>query len=234
MKTLLLLSSLALTCVPAFAASNSSPKIAEVDKAANTLNIDKLQQLSTATQDYEAAYANYRLAISANVMGQKTIADNALASAQASLEILTNSQADAESLALLSSVYGMQIALDNSKGAELGIKSANAIAQAEQLAPLNPRVTLVKAIAAYNTPAMFGGSMQVAKTLASSAIERFNQPCENICWGEAEAYTWRGLAKQELGDAQGAIEDWQQALQVEKDYGWAKFLLQQNQQISAK
>ena len=106
--------------------------------------------------------------------------------------------------------------------------------KAEQLAPLNPRVTLVKAIAAYNTPAMFGGSMQQAKTLASSAIERFNQPCENICWGEAEAYTWRGLAKQELGDAQGAIEDWQQALQVEKDYGWAKFLLQQNQQISAK
>jgi len=173
MKTLLLLSSLTLACTPAFAASNSSSNIAEADKAANTLNIDKLQQLSTVTQDYEAAYANYRLAISANVMGQKTMAENALASAQASLETLTNSQADAESLALLSSVYGMQIALDNSKGAALGIKSANAIAQAEQLAPLNPRVTLVKAIAAYNTPAMFGGSMQVAKTLASSAIERF-------------------------------------------------------------
>ncbi|MGL4221955.1 MAG: hypothetical protein ACRCSS_15150 [Shewanella sp.] len=234
MKTLLLLSSLTLACTPAFAASNSSSNIAEVDKAANTLNIDKLQQLSTVTQDYEAAYANYRLAISANVMGQKTMAENALASAQASLETLTNSQADAESLALLSSVYGMQIALDSSKGATLGRKSAKAIASAEQLEPQNPRVALIKAIAAYNTPVMFGGSMQNAKTLASTAIERFAQTCDTICWGEAEAYTWRGLAKQELGDTQGAMEDWQQALQVEKDYGWAKFLLQQNQQISAK
>lgn len=234
MKTLLLASSFVLISTHSFAATPSNTNITNVDAASNAMNLTQLQQLSGSTQDYDKAYANYRLAISANVMGQKTLASSALSAAQTTLEALETSQANAESLALLSSVYGMQIALDNSKGATLGMKSAKAIASAEQLEPQNPRVALVKAIAAYNTPAIFGGSMQNAKTLATTAIERFAQPCDNICWGEAEAYTWRGLAKQELGDSQGAIEDWQQAIKVQADYGWAKFLLQQNQQLSAK
>ena len=234
MKTLLLASSFLLISTHSFAATPSNTNITNVDAASNAMNLTQLQQLSGSTQDYDKAYANYRLAISAKVMGQKTLASSALSAAQTTLEALETSQANAESLALLSSVYGMQIALDNSKGATLGMKSAKAIASAEQLEPQNPRVALVKAIAAYNTPAIFGGSMQNAKTLATTAIERFAQPCDNICWGEAEAYTWRGLAKQELGDSQGAIEDWQQAIKVQADYGWAKFLLQQNQQLSAK
>ncbi|MCU8013743.1 tetratricopeptide repeat protein [Shewanella sp. SM74] len=234
MKTLLLASSFMLISTHTFAATPSNTNITNVDAASNAMNLTQLQQLSGSTQDYDKAYANYRLAISANVMGQKTLASSALSAAQTTLEALETSQANVESLALLSSVYGMQIALDNSKGATLGMKSAKAIASAEQLEPQNPRVALVKAIAAYNTPAIFGGSMQNAKTLATTAIERFAQPCDNICWGEAEAYTWRGLAKQELGDSQGAIEDWQQAIKVQADYGWAKFLLQQNQQLSAK
>ena len=234
MKTLLLASSFVLISTHSFAATPSNTNITNVDAASNAMNLTQLQQLSGSTQDYDKAYANYRLAISANVMGQKTLASSALTTAQTTLEALETSQANAESLALLSSVYGMQIALDNSKGATLGMKSAKAIAGAEQLEPQNPRVALVKAIAAYNTPAIFGGSMQNAKTLATTAIERFAQPCDNICWGEAEAYTWRGLAKQELGDSQGAIEDWQQAIKVQADYGWAKFLLQKNQQLSAK
>lgn len=234
MKTLLLASSFLLISTHSFAATPSNTNITNVDAASNAMNLTQLQQLSGSTQDYDKAYANYRLAISANVMGQKTLASSALSAAQTTLEALETSQANAESLALLSSVYGMQIALDNSKGATLGMKSAKAIASAEQLEPQNPRVALVKAIAAYNTPAIFGGSMQNAKTLATTAIERFAQPCDNICWGEAEAYTWRGLAKQELGDSQGAIEDWQQSIKVQADYGWAKFLLQQNQQLSAK
>ncbi|MGL5025955.1 MAG: hypothetical protein ACRC6P_08270 [Shewanella oncorhynchi] len=234
MKILLLASSFLLISTHSFAATPSNTNITNVDAASNAMNLTQLQQLSGSTQDYDKAYANYRLAISANVMGQKTLASSALTTAQTTLEALETSQANAESLALLSSVYGMQIALDNSKGATLGMKSAKAIASAEQLEPQNPRVALVKAIAAYNTPAIFGGSMQNAKTLATTSIERFAQPCDNICWGEAEAYTWRGLAKQELGDSQGAIEDWQQAIKVQADYGWAKFLLQQNQQLSAK
>ncbi len=130
MKTLLLASSFMLISTHTFAATPSNTNITNVDAASNAMNLTQLQQLSGSTQDYDKAYANYRLAISANVMGQKTLASSALTTAQTTLEALETSQANAESLALLSSVYGMQVALDNSKGATLGMKSAKAIASA--------------------------------------------------------------------------------------------------------
>jgi tetratricopeptide (TPR) repeat protein len=126
----------------------------------------------------------------------------------------------------------MQIGNNPVKGALYGAKSNKAMAQATELEPANPRVTLVKAIMAYNTPAMFGGSKQSAVELSSKAIELYAQPCQQVCWGHAEAYTWRGLAKQELGDKAGAIADWTKATEVEPSYGWAKFLLMQQQSYS--
>lgn len=133
MKKLLLISSLSLISTPILAQSN--PNITSIDAAANSMNIAILQQLSDSNQDYNRAYAHYRLAISANIMGQKSLASESLNSAQTVLEALSQSQANAESLALLSSVYGMKIALDPSQGVVLGMKSAKAIASAEQLAP---------------------------------------------------------------------------------------------------
>ena len=205
-------------------------EIPAIDAASNTMNISALQNLSQQTQDYDRAYANYRLAITANILGQGETAVNALISAQATLENLD--QADADNLALLASVYGMQIALDSNRGASLGPKIGQALAQAQALEPSNPRIVLVEAISAFNTPVMFGGSMKKALDLSTKAIELYNNPCDDICWGHAEAYTWRGLAKQNMGDAQGAIADWQSAIEVQPDYGWARFLIQQNQAMT--
>lgn len=71
--------------------------------------------------------------------------------------------------------------------------------------------------------------MQNALTYSNKAISEFDNPCDEICWGEAEAYTRQRLAKQVLGDKRGATQDWLQALQIQPDYGWATFLLQQDQ-----
>lgn len=232
MKILLLMTSLGLFGYSGLANASTMDlpaQLSDIDKAANSLNIEGLQQLTNTTQDYANAYANYRLAISANVMGQKSIASDALSAASHTLESLIERQADVEYLSLLVSVYGMQIALDSSKGATLGLKSSNAIKRAEALDAHNPRLILVKAISAFSTPIIFGGSMQNALTYSNKAISAFNNPCNEICWGEAEAYTWRGLAKQALGDTQGATQDWLHALQIQPDYGWATFLLQQDQ-----
>lgn len=222
MKTSIIIASIAL--LPSLTHANEIPAI---DTASNTMNVAALQNLSQQTQDYDRAYANYRLAITANILGQSETAINALTSAQATLENLD--QADAENLALLASVYGMQIALDSSRGASLGPKLGQALAQAQLLDPTNPRVVLVQAISAFNTPVSFGGSMKKAIELSSKAIALYEAPCDEICWGHAEAYTWRGLAKQSTGDSQGAIADWQAAVEVQADYGWANFLLKQNQ-----
>ena len=134
---------------------------------------------------------------------------------------------DTESQALLAAVYGMQIGMDPMKGVILGPKVNATLDNANEQQPNNPRVLLVKAISAYNTPAMFGGGSGNAIEFSNQALEAYQQPCTDICWGHAEAYTWRGLAKQQLGDQQGALSDWQQAIVTDPNYGWAKFLLSQ-------
>lgn len=227
MKTLLMTFSI-LTLTAAQAAT-----VEQIDAASNRMDLKQLAVYAAEDPaDYNKAYANYRLSIMAGLTGQQDQAVQALDLAQSTLEQLTAAQPEAESLALLSSVYGMQIGNNPLKGALYGPKSNKAIQQATKLDPANPRVALIKAISAYNTPAAFGGSKQSAIDLSSKAIELYAQPCQQLCWGHAEAYTWRGLAKQELGDKAGAIADWTKAIKVEPSYGWARFLLTQQQSYS--
>jgi hypothetical protein len=121
----------------------------------------------------------------------------------------------------------MQITVDNSKGIEYGIKTGALFQQATELGPNNPRVRLVKAINAFYTPSAFGGGRDKAQTLASQDITLYDLPCDTICWGQAEAYTWRSLAKQEQGNLSVAMQDWQAAMDIDLQYGWAKFQLNQ-------
>lgn len=215
-----------ITTMTLFSQIAHANEISAIDSASNTMNLTAFQSLSQQTQGYEHAYANYRLAISANILGQSPLAKSALLAAQSTLEDL--GETESETLALLASVYGMQIGMDDSQGARLGAKLSQAINQAEVLSPNNPRVALVQAISAFNTPVTFGGSMKKAIELSSKAIDLYSEPCNNICWGHAEAYTWRGLAKQNSGDTEGAITDWQLAIEIEPNYSWANFLLKQN------
>lgn len=214
-----------ITTIALFSQTAHANDIPAIDSASNAMNLTALQGLSQQTQGYENAYTNYRLAITANILGQQPLAKSALSEAQLTLEELSE---EAETLALLASVYGMQIGIDNSRGASLGPKLSQALTQAEALSPDNPRVALVKAISAFNTPVTFGGSMKKAIDLSSKAIALYSDPCNEVCWGHAEAYTWRGLAKQNSGDTQGALADWQSAIEIQPDYSWANFLLKQN------
>jgi len=214
-----------ITTIALFSQTAHANDIPAIDSASNAMNLTALQGLSQQTQGYENAYTNYRLAITANILGQQPLAKSALSEAQLTLEELSE---EAETLALLASVYGMQIGIDNSRGASLGPKLSQALTQAEALSPDNPRVALVKALSAFNTPVTFGGSMKKAIDLSSKAIALYSEPCNEVCWGHAEAYTWRGLAKQNSGDTQGALADWQSAIEIQPDYSWANFLLKQN------
>ncbi|WP_394202367.1 hypothetical protein [Shewanella waksmanii] len=228
MKTITLFATLALS------SSLYAADISDIDNAVNHMAIDQLQTMAEQSQGYEQAYANYRLAISANVMGNNATAQKAIDAAQQTLEALSAANDDSEALVLLAATYGMQIGLNPQQGSSYGGKIYTALKTAETLDPNNPRLILVKAINAYTTPAAYGGSKQNSIALTSKAIELFAQPCDNICWGHAEAFTWRGLAKQDLGDNTGAAADWNKAIEVESGYGWANFLLQQNQSLSVK
>ncbi|WP_419571447.1 hypothetical protein [Rheinheimera sp.] len=216
------------------ASTSQAASIDQIDSAANQMQLPQLTEYAKGSAvSYEQAYAQYRLAVISQVAGQTEQFSAALAQARQTLEQLTSEQPDAENLALLSTVYGLSIGENPViNGVKYGKKASDALVQAEQLAPDNPRVQLVKAISAYNTPALFGGSKTAAAELAGKAITLFSAPCEQICWGQEEAYVWRGLAKMDLGDNKAAIADWQQALQLNPQYGWARFLLEQQQRFS--
>ena len=218
MKTFVLLTSIFAS--QSVTALTTQEAISEIDRAMDTLNISKLQQLSSETSDYAKAYANYRLGVSANLVGDKAQAQDALTQAANLLEQLNETQANAENYALLSVVYGMKIFIDKSLAKPLGIKSGKALKQALELEPNNPRVKLVQGIAHYYKP-------QKSIDYINQSLEDFIQPCSSICWGNSEAYIWRGLAKQQQGNMIAAQKDWQQALTVNPDNGWAKVLLKQ-------
>jgi len=212
-------------------ANAGQSEINEIERAAATLNVTQLTKLSERLSDYDYALSQYRLALSANLTNRGDLAEVAIDKSMETLEALDKQHPDnAEIKALLGQVYGYKIALSPVKGVYYGPKSGSMLQQAEALAPTNPRVLLIKGIGALNTPAMFGGSVDVAYEAFNKAIEAYaNDQYSNYHWGFAEAYTWRGLVHQQRGEMEKAKADWQQALEVDPDYGWAKSILAQQE-----
>lgn len=214
----------------AYATQQLTP-IAAIEYAGQTLDLNSLTQHTQQAQgDYEFAFAQYQLAVTASIHKQESTLQTALKQAADRLEMLVKSEPSpdetVEALALLASVRGMQAGYSPIQGAYYGKLSRNAIAQAKKLQPNHPRVLLIDGILAYQTPALFGGSTQTALNQLNAAVQAFSQPCQQICWGEAEALVWRGLARSAAGDTTGAKADWSQALVLAPDYAWAKKLNQ--------
>lgn len=224
------LTALALTLQISFSSIAGQAQIDEIEQAAGTLNIEQLQIIVDSSEGYEQALAQYRMSLSANLLSQDELAVTSLNKSIEQLEQLDQATPNnPEIKALLAQVYGYKIALEPMKGMYYGPKSATTIAAAEDLAPNNPRVLLVKGIGKYNTPAIFGGSTDAAAAAFDKAIEAFNNDkASDYYWGHAEAYTWRGLVQLQQGNIAMAKQDWQHALEINPDYGWAQMLLTEN------
>ncbi len=229
-KTLILKTALLSSLICCSQAQAGQTEIDKIEQASANLDVQSLKSLSQNLQGYDLAFAQYRQALSSSIAGDKHNAIPALNKAIQKLERLNQHTPNhVEVKALLAMVYGYKIALEPIHAAEYGAKSGNMIQGAEKLAPRNPRVLLVKGISAYNTPAMFGGSKALALTYFSKALEQYQHDAvDNYHWGQAEAYTWRGLIQMQNGNLTQAKADWQMALAVTPDYGWARLLLAQN------
>lgn len=135
----------------------------------------------------------------------------------------------AEAEALLGSSYGVEIGLHPVKGMFLGSQVTSHLARAAQLAPGNPRVSLLQGISDYETPEAYGGDKKRAMAefrAASAAFDAYRQPDDQApTWGRAETRVW--LAKAETGskDFAAARADLTAALGIAPDYKWAKGLL---------
>lgn len=201
-----------------------------IEQASMELNTSKLAVLTEKTSDYAQALAYYRLAIAQNLQAQNVQANHSIDLAIQNLETITQQQnSHDEAWTLLAQVYGLKIAYQPMKAAFYGPKASQALAKALTLNETNPRAFLVKGISAYHTPEMFGGSKEQALTAFNTAISLFEQDASNESWGQAEAHIWRGLTKLSINKKTQAIADWQTALTIEPNYGWAKMLIQSNQ-----
>ena len=135
--------------------------------ASQQLDIQALQQFGQQAQDdYQFAYAQYRLAVTASVRADEVVLKPALTAAADRLEQLVASEPaptlKAEALALLALTRGMQAGYYPIKGMYYGQQSGKALDAATALQPQNPRVTLAAAILAYQTPTLFGGDKKAA------------------------------------------------------------------------
>ena len=143
-------------------------------------------------------------------------------------QLIAANPSHAEAHALLSTLYGQEIADSSWKGMTLGPKSSGAIDTALKLARDNPRVALQAGVGAFFTPRMFGGGIDKAEKEIRRAEKLFaeestNQPWPN--WGRLDVLAWMGQVLAAKGDRQGARAYYERALQLQPDYGWVRHIL---------
>jgi hypothetical protein len=178
---------------------------------------------------YYAALASYRLALVA-VERDKGTARAAVEACADRLHPVVKSQPElAEALALQSACLGMLTGLKPWKAAVTAPRSTSLLERAVKLAPKNPRVRLLEALADYERPKMFGGDRERAYVKLQRAVELFEaergEAQQFPGWGAAEAYAY--LARSHLDHAnavaaRGALE---RALLIAPDFALAKRLL---------
>jgi hypothetical protein len=96
-----------------------------------------------------------------------------------------------ETFALRASVIGMQIAVGRNPAAAmwLGPRANGAMDEALRLGPRNPRVLLLRGISAFNTPKIWGGGADRARTYLAESAQLFaaDRPAPPLpSWGAAE------------------------------------------------
>jgi len=132
----------------------------------------------------------------------------------------------AESYAVLSSVYGLMLTYSPWKGMFLGPKSS---ALMEKALKINPNSALVQKLygnSKFFTPEFFGGDVHAAITAYEQAIvfyEQHNDVRDN--WFYLDTFAFLGQAYLKSGNREKAIAAYEKALSVEPEYAWVKYVL---------
>lgn len=190
------------------------------------LNIDSTSFLC----HYYIAYADYRLASFYHAQPDndkiEKVAEDAIEHLKKALELNPDF---ADGHAMLSSMYGEIIAVSPWKGIFYGSKAGSAMDKALELEPDNPRAYLMDGTGKYFTPSLFGGGAENAKKSLQKAVECFKtyKPKSELYpdWGERETFVWLGIISKDNDDFKKAREYYNQALEIDPNYGWVKYHL---------
>ncbi|MBI9072437.1 MAG: tetratricopeptide repeat protein [Melioribacteraceae bacterium] len=92
----------------------------------------------------------------------------------------------------------------------------------------NPRAYLLRGTMSYNTPKMFGGSVEKAQEDFQKALELYtneNDKGLTPSWGRYETMAWLGKSYVKLGQPDKAIEIYETALKENPNFSWIKYVL---------
>ncbi len=183
-----------------------------------------------AMATYYLAYAEYELIRHGMVTKDSELFDRYVDSAVAhARQVLALRPRWSEGLALLANIYGIEISHSWTKAPTLG-PEANVLAeQAIMSDSANPRAWLVDGIMKFNTPVFLGGSVEVALTDFTRALELFDTPSQreplSPDWGHLETYAWRGKALEKNDHLDDALASYMKALEIDPEFVWVKKVL---------
>jgi tetratricopeptide (TPR) repeat protein len=130
----------------------------------------------------------------------------------------------ADALALQSACLGALAELGKWRTPFTAPKSATQLRKALELAPRNPRVLLLDALAAYEHDRAAGSCDKFKSTAAGFDAERANVD-QVPGWGAAEAYMWLGRCYLDQGDVVPARDALERALLIAPEFAQARRLL---------
>jgi len=183
--------------------------IGQMEKS-NNLQTDKELLL-------QLAYANYGLA----GRGLKAAKDGI----KYASKLLKDEKYGSEAHALLGGIYGLQIAFNPMKGMFLGPKSDKHVEKALKIDHENAFAYLQKGSSYFNTPAMFGGSVEKSVEQFEKAIALYETEDVPLNLWKLEAMTWLGQAHSILGNRQEAKKIYTDILAEAPEFSWVKSYL---------
>jgi len=127
--------------------------------------------------------------------------------------------------ALYASTLSFEIALHNEKAMSLGFQIFQYFGEALEKNPNNPRIHLLKGLSDLFTPEEYGGGPDTAIQTLNKSVELFEK--EDIkdfmkpSWGKDEAYTFLGMAYNQIGERDSAEGFYRKALETNPEFGLA-------------
>jgi tetratricopeptide (TPR) repeat protein len=179
---------------------------------------------------YYLTYAEYELVRFGMSRTASSLFERYIGQAIEHAEQLVEQRKDwSESLALLSSLYGMKITKSWVQAPILGPKAGALADQGVEKDSANPRAWLVRGMMKFNTPSFFGGSVEEALVSFRKCVELFEsvkttEPLQPD-WGYLDALAWTGRSFEKLHQLDSALTVYRKALEVESEFHWVKHIL---------
>jgi tetratricopeptide (TPR) repeat protein len=183
----------------------------------------------SASKSYYAGLANYRLTQLMEPRDRSRAKETAEACVHSLDHALKINKDFADALALQSACLDVLAALDAWRTPFAASRSGTQIEKARHLAPRNPRVLLLDAVAVYDRPK--GSTADKDRALngfkkATAAFEAERQETEHAPgWGAAEAYVYLGRCYLDRGATLEARDALERALLIAPEFAEARRLM---------